>query len=683
MPGKWSSRLSGEEDPPHLESSGNVVPLDNTPGKWSSAISGSAQTKTSPTLSNDLPAQSTAKTPGGIPPLSDEERASMQGNLSDKRASQMMTGMTDIPIGRRLSMMKSTLLAGSDEEIAKEYLRLGGQKIRRDKDGTILIQFDNGQWGKLNPKGIDTYDIGRLGAMVMQFLPASGAASKASAGRGLAARIAAQGAGAGTTALVSEKIQPEFDQEQVPIEAALAAAPEAIIAGAKPVAKATASAAKKLISGGKTAAVAFTALKKTEEEVANNILKWANKAEQQGGINFLSKRARSTADEYIKAVKAYADKQAEPFFKEAESIAGDTRFDVSDIIAGIDQELKRQPKGGVGPIADRLKQAKKFLSGGSEKKILFNEKTGILEEKTVELQPTFAQLKSAKEILDDIAFEKIGEKGLGPNTARRVKSVSKAIRDKLIKATEKEAGDPTSSPYKKGLEWSSAGHSAKKRLQEDLIGNIAFAKEANVDDLASTVFRKSPTTAKRALVVLDSQRAGTSDTLRMMEMHARLQRASERNMQEFLKVMFPKKKGGDALVQTMGGRQRRILSKMESLMKEYVEKRGKTDLRILEGTNVSPHGGTGIGVSRLIVNPVNWVRWFTGRVSGASKIRQLQALSEVMTNPEVAKTKEMRKFMNLDFRVEDDFIEGMRIISLLTDEIAAGIPGETTQEDNQ
>ena len=623
-------------------------------------------------LDQKAPPSQPKATNDGIPMLSPDEMAQIGKTSELKMASPMMTGMTDIPIDRRLGMMKAVLTGKNDEEGAKEFLRLGGQKIRRTENDEIAIQFDNGEWGVLNPEGIDRYDIGRFGAEILKYVPAAMASGGSSLGMAI---------GSGLTSIVNEKLSPEFDAEQPAIEAALSVAPDAAIGLAKN--KFTAAAADKFIKAGKASAIAFTALKKTEEKVANKILSWTSDVEAKGGIEFVSRQAQDSADEYIKAVKQYADTKAAPFFQEAEKIAGDQRFDVSDLIRSIDEDIKQQPGKGVGPIANRLKEAKKFLSGGSEKKVVFNPKTKLFEEKTVQLSPTFAQLKSAKQILDDISFEKISEGGIGPNTARMVKGINRSIREKLIKATETEAGNPSSSPYYQGLALSSAGHSAKKRLTEDLIGNIAFSKEVKVDDVASTVFSRSPVTAKRALVALESQKKGISDTLRMIEMKSRIQKAANMNMQDFLRVMFPKKKGGDALIQTMEPNQKRIMGKIEQLMKEYGDKRGNIDLRLIEGSNVGALGDSGLAISRPITNPINWYRSIEGRLSGTAKLNQMLALSEILTNPEIAKTKEMRKFMNLNLRNKEQFIEGMRIISLLTDEIAEGIPDDISQESTE
>lgn len=524
--------------------------------------------------------------------------------------------------------------SSSMEEFLKDYAGNNeGTTWEKDNKGNTIVTLPDGRKSVLNPSGLDKTDIAFFGKEALKYLPASRVAGWGSQGGKLLARAGAQMLGAGVTSATSEALSEDFEPKEVAVETALAGGGELI---------------PYVFRGAKNLKVAFTGLKKQDKKLADTIATMAESGVFKGAEEAVPKAAREAAVQVEgQKVKAMRDAAA-PFYKRAYEDNPTVDF---KSVQGAFREAKR-PFGDKSPAQKVFKEWQDQLAASKN----------------------FEQLASTyRTIRDSVKYRKFGEVGgaegqLIEQGGKIVKELRKALSEaspEFAKANRIYAGQAPAIESMKG----------------QYIGRIARMTDDQLDTLAKDVFSKNKDTAKKALDLLDLQSPNMSRDLRAIEFKRRLESVSESLLEEtpvegIWKKLF-KSDGmrSDALYQSMSAEERHIMSKMEMLTRKAAEARKNTKTRVLTGTSMT-NRGDGVSIASLLVSPITVAKVSKARITSEQAQREIIALAETLTNPEVLKRPEIKKFLGLNLYKADELQEASRIIIQLSDEIASSLSEE-------
>tara|TARA_R110002167_G_C12705404_1_gene654361 strand:+ start:13499 stop:15415 length:1917 start_codon:yes stop_codon:yes gene_type:complete len=596
----------------------------------------------------------TTATPTATPAAQPQEKESLwdkfTGSKRETEETRNLPRLGQVPIGRSmLSNPKAELdravkfiTSSSDQERLDTMMRLVPDgSYREDSKKNIIFTFPDGREAVVNKPGFDTTDALSLGKEISKYLPASRAAKAATQGAKWATRTGAQMFGAGATSLANEALSENFEKGQV--------VTETLLGGAGELAPVVFRGSRRLIN-------VFFGLKKQDKELANTIAKMAKSGVFAGAEESVPLAARKAALKYESSLVKEMQKKAAPFYKLAD---------------------EKNPTVNFQGTQAAFKIARNRFSKKAPPQKVFND-----WQKLIEGSENFEQLASTYRIIrDSVKSRKFGEVG---GSEAQIQSEGKNIVKEIRKALNNASPD-----FEKANKIYSGITPEIEKIKGKYIGRIARMDDDQLDVLAKQVFKKDKKTVKKTFDLLDLQSPGMSADLRAIELKRRFQTMSAKSLDEIpvkgiWKKLFPNKPSMrlDPLYQSMPRSERIMMEKMEVLTRKAAEARQNVNTQLFTGTSMTERGG-GLSFASVLVSPITGSKIIKARFAAESTQREIIALAEILTNPEVFKRPEIKKFLSLNLNGKKGLEEASRIIIQLSNEISESISQEQLTNSNE
>ena len=570
------------------------------------------------------------------------------GSKRETEETRNLPRLGQVPIGRSIfsnpkeefDRAVKFITSSSDQERLDTIKRLvpGGSYRKDDKNNTIFT-FPDGREAVVNKPGFDTTDALSLGKEIFKYLPASRAAGAVTQGAKWATRTAAQMFGAGATSLANEASSENFDKGQV--------VTETLLGGAGELAPVVFRGSRRLIN-------VFLGLKKQDKELANTIAKMAESGVFAGAEESVPLAAKEAALKYESSLVKEMQKKAAPFYKLAD---------------------EKNPTVSFQGTQAAFKIARNRFSKNALPQKVFND-----WQKLIEGSENFEQLASTYRIIrDSVKSRKFGEVG---GSEAQIQSEGKNIVKEIRKALNNASPD-----FEKANKIYSGITPKIEKIKGKYIGRIARMDDDQLDVLAKQVFKKDKKTVKKTFDLLDLQSPGMSADLRAIELKRRFQTMSAKSLDEIpvkgiWKKLFPDSMRLDPLYKSMPRSERIMMEKMEVLTRKAAEARQNVNTQLFTGTSMTERGG-GLSFASVLVSPITGYKIINARFAAESTQREIIALAEILTNPEVFKRPEIKKFLSLNLNGKKGLEEASRIIIQLSNEISESISQEQLTNSNE
>lgn len=536
----------------------------------------------------------------------------------------MLEKLKNIPAFGRVFLTSS-----SPEEFAKGYEEaFPGSEARLDKKGNMIIRTPEGVDTIVNRPGFNFTDVLKLGTEAAKYAPAAKGASMVQGIKRIPASIGLSG----LTATINEALSPEFELDEVAIEAALGGMGESaglIFDRLKP--------------GLKTA---FMGLQKTD---TNALKATTDFIEQTAGevADVAPGKIQKAADQSIESKRAALAKEAGPLYAQARKNNPDV--DISAVRQEMDALLSEY--GEYSPFRQVALEAFKPVKGAENFSQLIGAQKALNR-----------QIRALKDP-EDIAI------------VQRLKS-------KLVGAM-----DEASPEYAKARGIYAEGMPDVEVIQNNVLGAIARKKERDYKGITEMFFQRgrSKKEIKQALALLGDQTPGVKDDIVGMEIMRRLDSVVDASSE----AAEPSIKG---LYQALAG-SKEAVRRNKILFENFATPEQKKNLEQLFAlvrnaemaiSRVRPNQAIEdlstkmlFGIPRAAAAPFN----------RANAQKHLEVLIEAVSNPAVAKTGASKRFRALNLSKpstrERNTQQALRILTQLTDEIMETLPDEGIQEPTQ